>query len=175
MKALDAHRWLKELKYFALGLLIAFLFHKLVGLALGTPIPLIAVVSASMEHRNPELTHYAWLEQRFGYNRSYVKSWPFAKGISVGDLPIVAKAEHYEVGDVIVYAVAGQRAPIIHRIVKINEDGSFQTKGDNNLHQWSYELSVRPEQVYGKVVLVIPYLGWPRVLLDWALSRIFLK
>jgi len=125
-----------------------------------------------MQHDNAEATHYTWLEENLGYNRSVIDSWPLAGGFSIGDMPVVVGSTDYEVGDVIVYTVKGQPAPIIHRIVLINPDGTYQTKGDNNPYQWPYELKVRKEQIHGKVVFVIPWLGWPKVLFDGLLRLI---
>jgi len=66
---------------------------------------------------------------------------------------------------VIVYDIPSQKVPIIHRIVKINDDGTFQTKGDHNSGQNPYERSVSGSQIRGKVVFVVPYLGYLRVLI----------
>ena len=148
---------------------------------LSTDTPVVAVVSGSMEHKNPEATHYQWLEKNMGYNESYIESWPVPDGFSVGDMPIVSGGtplagffsfigdgdkdqEKYEIGDVIVYSVPGVNAPIIHRIVKINDDGTYQTKGDNNSGQLNYESSVTPGQVKGKVIFIIPKIGYFKVL-----------
>jgi signal peptidase len=68
-----------------------------------------------------------------------------------------------KVGDVIVYSVRGRDVPIVHRIVKINPDGSFQTKGDANSGQLDFEYYVGPDTVHGKVMVIIPYLGWVKI------------
>jgi signal peptidase I len=158
--------WVGTIFQIILGILIAYLTYKFLGLLLNTPTPLVAVVSTSMQHENEEITHYAWLESKFGYNRSYVNSWPIAKGFSKGDMPIVVGSKNYEIGDVIVYKVNRIPHPIIHRIVAINEDGSYQTKGDNNLSQLTYEYKVIKSQIYGKVMFVIPKLGWFKILVS---------
>ena len=71
---------------------------------------------------------------------------------------------------------AGSTAPrpIIHRIITINEDGTYQTKGDHNKKQLTFntdplyhtdETKIKKEQIIGKAVFKIPFLGWPKI---WA-------
>jgi hypothetical protein len=157
--------WTGNIFYIALGVLCAVIFYFVIlRFALGTDLPMVAVVSNSMKHESTlEITHYQWLEKNMKYNRSYIDSWPIGNGFSVGDMPVIRGEEGYKVGDVIVYSVPGGSAPIIHRIIKINSDGSYQTKGDNNNGQWPYELSVKKEQVHGKVIFIIPKLGYFKV------------
>ena len=149
--------------YAILGVVAAFALHKFLGFALQTSLPVVAVVSSSMQHNNPELTHYSWLEKNMGYNRSYIDSFPFKDGFLIGDMPIVQGSDKISVGDVIVYSVPGQSVPIIHRVIKINSDGTYQTKGDNNNSQLVYEQSVSKEQIHGKVIFIIPKLGYFKV------------
>jgi signal peptidase I len=84
-------------------------------------------------------------------------------------MPIVQGAKEYKVGDIIVFSVKGARAPIIHRVIKINRDGTYQTKGDHNSGQLNYELSVKKDQIHGKVIFIIPKLGYFKVII----SKIF--
>ena len=165
-----------------LGFLAAVIFYYFIlANVLSSDTPVVAVVSSSMEHKNPEVTYHQWLEKNLGYNRSYIESWPVQNGFYVGDMPIISggtpltglfslisdgnkNQEKYEIGDVIVYSVSGVNAPIIHRIIKINDDGTYQTKGDNNSGQLNYEFSVKPEQVKGKVIFIIPKIGYFKVL-----------
>lgn len=158
--------WQKELPSIYGSVLLAFGTYKFIGLVLGTPLPLVAVVSPSMQHDNPGITHYQWLEKNLGYNKSYIDSWPIKNGFNVGDMPVVIGSKNYKVGDVIVYSIPNSKYPIIHRIVKINDDGTFQTKGDNNLSQLPYELKVKKEQIYGRVIFIIPKLGYFKVILN---------
>jgi len=144
------------------GVVLAFLVHGLLAIVLSTNLPVVAVVSSSMQHDNAEINHYEWLEKNLGYNKSYVNSWPFPDGFSIGDMPIVRGSDSYKVGEIIVYD-ANQAAPIIHRIIKINQDGTYQTKGDNNPNQNKYEFSVKKEQIRGKVIFIIPKIGYLKV------------
>lgn len=164
--------WFGYIFYAILGIVLALILNQTLAFALSTDLPIVAVVTSSMQHDDPnviEINHYKWLEEKFGYNRSYIDSWPLPNGFSVGDLPIVQGAEEYEVGDVIVYSIPEQSVPIIHRIIRKNPDGSFMTKGDRNPDLLSFEYSVKKEQIHGKVIFVIPKLGYFRV----AISKIF--
>jgi len=78
--------------------------------------------------------------------------------IEVGDLIITksVEPETLKVGDVITYMEQGTTA-VTHRIIAINDDGSFKTKGDaNNAEDRE---PVLPEKVIGKFVFRIPKLG----------------
>jgi len=157
--------WVGYIFYAALGVLIAFLLNQALAVALSTNLPVVAVVSNSMLHDSTtESTHYNWLMQNLGYNRTYVDSFPVVNGFSKGDLPIVQGSKEYKVGDVIVYSVAGQKAPIIHRIIKINSDGTFMTKGDHNSALLPFEPRVTVQQIHGRVIFVVPLLGWFKVI-----------
>lgn len=149
-----------------LGFLAAVIFYYVILTnVLSSNTPVVAVVSGSMEHdESLESDHYSWLEKNMGYDRDYVNSWPVRNGFNVGDMPVVRGKENYKVGDVIVYSVGGIDAPIIHRIIKVNDDGSYQTKGDNNGGQLNYEKGVKREQVKGKVIFIIPKIGYFKVL-----------
>jgi len=149
--------------YVVLGIVLALVARQALVFGLHTDTPVVAVVSSSMQHDNPAQTYYGWLADNLGYNRSYIDSWPISGGFLVGDMPIVQGGSSYSVGDVVVYSVPGQSVPIIHRIIVINPDGSYQTKGDNNLQQLTYEFSVRGAQVHGKVIAVVPKLGYFKV------------
>lgn len=151
-----------------LGILGAVIFYYIIlATVLSTSTPAVAVVSGSMEHdASIENDHYKWLEENLGYDRNYIDSWPVSNGFSVGDMPIVKGNKEYKVGDVIIYSVDGINAPIIHRIIKINEDDSYQTKGDNNNRQNYYEFSIKQQQVKGKVIFIIPKIGYFKVLIN---------
>jgi len=152
--------------YAIAGILIAFLLNQALALGLDTDLPVVAVVSGSMTHDGTtEQVHYAWLKENLDYNHSVVDSWPIKDGFLIGDLPIVAGADEYKVGDVIVYSVPGQSVPIVHRIIRVNSDGTFTTKGDHNPNLLPFEGAVRKENVHGKVIFIIPKLGYFKVAL----------
>jgi len=174
--------WFGYITYAVLGILIALLLNQALAFALSTDLPVVAVVSGSMEHdSSTPVNHYQWLEKNMGYNRSYVDSWPVKDGFLIGDLPIIQgkspsitgffvkttpfeSKPSYKVGDVIVYSVPNQNVPIIHRVIKINADGSYMTKGDHNPQLLPFEYSVKPDQIHGKVIFIVPKLGYFKVI-----------
>ncbi len=82
--------------------------------------------------------------------------------LEVGDLLIVVGADPYDlkVGDIIVFRVPWSSSLIVHRIIRIDMSASgpiFYTKGDNNaLPDPGFRTA---KDIYGRVVLRIPYLG----------------
>jgi signal peptidase I len=184
--------WVGTIFQIVSGIIIAYFTYAILGLILNTPTPLVAVVSTSMQHDNEEITHYAQLERYLGYDRNYIDSWPIKKGFGRGDMLIIVGSSDYEVGDVIVYRASSNQNkencklpsqqpptfptdPIIHRIIYKNSDGTYQTKGDANLIQFSYECSIRKEDIYGKALpFVIPKLGYPKIILT-ELLEMFIK
>lgn len=162
--------WIGAMFYVFLGVGLALVAKQTLTFALTTDMPVVAVVSQSMQHDRAEISYYKWLRDNLGYSEGYVDSWPIPTGFLVGDMPIVQGSDEYNVGDVIVYSAPGQEFPIIHRVIKINGDGSYQTKGDNNLNQLPYEFSVRKEQIHGKVIFIVPKLGYFKVILTKVLG-----
>ncbi len=126
--------------YILLGVLLAFFINQGLCLALSTDMPVVAVESNSMCGDS---------------------SCVFARG----DLLILqgVSAEDLRVGDVIVYSVPNQQTPIVHRIIKINSDGTFQTKGDANSAQLPFEKNIKALSIHGKEIMVIPLLGWLKI------------
>jgi len=156
------------LPYIFGGAFAALTLKFILGIFLSTSVPGVSVLSGSMIHdENIEVNHYQWLEKNMGYNRSYINSWPIKDGFLVGDLPIVQGSNDYKIGDVIVYDVTAQSIPIIHRIIKINSDGTYMTKGDHNYGLLPFEYAVRREQVKGRVIFIIPKLGYFKVIFSW--------
>ena len=78
------------------------------------------------------------------------------KGTSPADLKL---------GDIIVFK-ANRPDPIIHRIVKKwKEDDSyyFQTKGDNNAMSINFEERISKDNIIGKSLFKVPYLGYIKI------------
>jgi hypothetical protein len=169
------------LPYIYGGIVLALGLQLVLGLILSTRLPVVAIVSNSMEHGAASsypcgkmMNNYVenfdnwWMlcsytYEDFGITKEDFVNFPFKDGMKAGDMAIVQGSTEYRVGDVIVYQ-AGQEAPIIHRIVAVNEDGSYQTKGDHNPGQNYYERYVTKSQVEGKVIFVIPKLGFIKLL-----------
>ncbi|MBE5730003.1 signal peptidase I [Candidatus Parvarchaeota archaeon] len=131
-----------------------------------------AVISSSMVHQQPQInvTYYGWL-QSHGFNMSQVAEWPFPNGLPLGSLVVAYKvpANDIKIGNIIIYRadVNGEYIDVIHRVINetvVNGVYHFTTKGDANPYPLSFEYNVPYNEVVGKVVLSIPYLGYPRYL-----------
>lgn len=108
-------------------------------LYLGTPTPLLAVESGSME---PTLYR--------------------------GDLVIVRAVdpETLKVGDIIIFHASWCDVPVVHRIIEVQHVGDelqFITKGDNNPTQ--DHTPVHASDVIAKVIASVRYLGFVTLLL----------
>ncbi|MEX2739766.1 MAG: signal peptidase I [Candidatus Wukongarchaeota archaeon] len=163
---------LETVGYILLGVVAAYLLNFGLGLVLGTDLPVVAVVSDSMTHDvTTPLRHYEYLQGKYGYTEEEIDSWPITGGFLRGDALVVVGTEIDELkpGDVIVYDIKGQSTPIVHRVVEMNEDGNIVTKGDHNPSHdpWA------PTNIHGKAVAVIPFLGWPKLLLTTTLGGLF--
>ena len=79
--------------------------------------------------------------------------------INTGSITVVKKFNEYQAGDIITYYVLNKDKEeiITHRIVSIGGN-VYVTKGDAN--QVKDRVVVLQRLVIGKVVLVIPYLGY---------------
>lgn len=126
--------------YVILGIMLAFAVNTGLGFALGTDMPIVAVESDSM-----------------------------VPTFSKGDILILQGTGEPKEADIIVFSVQGRSTPIVHRVVEKNPDGTFQTRGDANFGQLPFEKSIDISQIHGKVILIIPYLGWVKI----GLSEIF--
>jgi len=122
--------------YMIIGVLLAWGLNVGMAFALTTDMPVVAVESNSMV---PEF---------------YKGDILILRGVDPSEL---------KVKDVVVYSVGGRSVPIVHRIIKINPDGSFQTKGDANSGQLDFEYYVDPESIHGRVDVIVPYLGWVKI------------
>ena len=83
-------------------------------------------------------------------------------GLEAGDLIIIKDTKDYKIGDIITFMHEEDTIPTTHRIVGIDEDGNFVTKGDNN--NTDDTLPVTMDEIYGEKVLVIENFG---LFLDW--------
>ncbi len=121
-------------------------------------LPLLCLVAAMIG-----INVYTWNASRvagdafpmpLGVGMSVVLSGSMEPSLSVGDLLIVTEAESYAVDDVVVFQEG--RSAVVHRIVAIDGE-SVTTKGDaNNVTDAPFS----HEQIRGKVVLVIPVIGY---------------
>jgi len=173
--------WVGYITYALLGIALAYAINFFLGFLLHSDLPIVAVASSSMSHQPIDgmlcgklVLSYRnsfddWWNvcgetyKQFNISKEEFMQFPFSNGFNMGDAPIVKGDKAYKVGDIIVYSIKEEPIPIIHRIVAINPDGSYQTKGDHNPGQLPYEKSVQKEQIHGKVIGVLPYVGWVKV------------
>jgi len=92
-----------------------------------------------------------------------VLSGSMEPSIHVGDIVISSKTNTKDLkeGDIITFRYEGEKYCITHRVFKIidTEFGTFfKTKGDANEEEDTR--LVRENEIIGKVILVIPYLGY---------------
>ena len=118
-----------------IAVLVAVVAYYSLSYILGSPMPIVTVVSDSM--------------------------LPI---IHRGDLLVTYMPHEFRVGDIIVYRVPMFGYPIVHRIVRIEEKNGqkiYFMKGDNNPVQdpWSIEKG----NIIGKVVFDFPLIGFPRL------------
>lgn len=128
--------------YIAVGIFLALGINQGLAFALSTDMPVVAVESNSMIpafHKGDIL-----IIQGVSDPNQY---WDFL-----------------EINDVIVFSPEGKSTPIVHRMIKKNADGTFQTMGDaNNGRQLPFEKSIQPSQIHGKMLFIIPFLGWIKI------------
>lgn len=167
--------------------IIKFLVYPGLGWMLGTPAPVVAVVSGSMEHDGSldewwsgvsccdpgcmqtrvQSTYY----QELNLSKSDFQEFPFVNGFNKGDIMVLVSPDNAEIGDVIVYQVSHRPDPIIHRVVGVS-DGLFTTKGDHNCGIAEFEYGIPQERVIGKAVWRVPWLGWVKIIFVDVVSMI---
>ncbi len=103
------------------------------------------------------------LFQIVGLHSFVVLTGSMEPSVNPGDLVLVEKEDHYNVGDIIVFSTQG--TIIVHRIHAI-EENYIITKGDANnyIDPWK----IRSDKIIGKTFAVLPYIGLPLV----AISRL---
>lgn len=156
---------------FAVTLLLAFIIIKFVffpGLALitGTSLPIVIVESCSMYHHEAgfENTFASSVYEQYGLSLVDTVGWDFPNGFAKGDLIFVIRDKNLKVGDVIIFH-GGAANPLIHRIVETGE--TYSTKGDNyktNSKQLASELDISEDQIIGKALFRIPFVGWAKLI-----------
>lgn len=120
--------------YIVMGFLMAYMINMFIGSALQTDTPMVAVFSESM-----------------------------IPTLNKGDLVVVSGTDdNISIGDIIVFDVGSKDYPIIHRVHDIQKSGGFRTKGDNNPYEDPWVIS--NDNIHGKALFSIPYLGWIKVL-----------
>lgn len=147
----------------SLFLLVGFIYFLIQGglvLCFRTSSPMMGVSSGSMDTEDEGWRGY------YEDGNENPSEFPFQNGLQEGDLVFVRglnSLEDIEVGDVVVFWWKGPEGKkrIIHRVAKINEaENTISTKGDDNPF---LETGIYFENVIGKAVFSVPYLGYPSV------------
>ena len=96
--------------------------------------------------------------------------------LPVGSLAVTMPQPEYFVGDVVTFKIPGSEELLTHRVVEVeNVDGVqiFKTQGDANNVVDDWQLT--NEDIVGKVVFHLPYLGYllrlPQIILTKALTN----
>jgi len=98
----------------------------------------------------------------FGYTFFEVATGSMADTIEIGDVVVVKITKDIQENDIIVYQEEDNF--ITHRLIRINENGEWITKGDANNTKDS---PIQETQVLGKVIQIIPKLGiWRKAILS---------
>ena len=132
---------------------------------IGTGFLTLLVVMASwlcfdkfvLKHRVPSI---------FGYSSLIVSTGSMnGSDMKEGDLIIIRDTGDYKIGEIVTFFQDGDEIPTTHRIINIDKDGKWITKGDANNSK--DKRSITSDEIIGEVVLVIPYVG---TFIDWAVE-----
>lgn len=156
-------------------ILIKFIVYPGLGFLLTTSHPIVAVVSESMVH---DSNFEKWWEKNGQWyidneiEKDEFEKFSLKNGFNKGDIMVLKgkKPDDIGVGDVIVFR-STRPDPIIHRVVKKwqkNNEYFYQTKGDNNQGSIKNnildETNINQDQVIGKALVKIPFLGYIKIL-----------
>lgn len=147
--------------------IIKFIFFPGLSLITGTSLPLVIVESCSMYHYENgfERIFDSPVYDNYGISLEDSENWVFQNGLNKGDVVFVVGAKNIEVGDVIIFN-GGIQHPLIHRVVGTGDN--YATKGDNyktNSNQLPKEKNISENQLIGKAVFKIPFVGWAKLIL----------
>ncbi len=97
----------------------------------------------------------------FGIYQSFlVQSGSMEPAIMTGDVIVIKSVNTYQINDVITFTNNSDKV-VTHRIIEVNDNNgekTFNTKGDAN--RSGDDDAIAPSQVIGKVIMVIPRLGY---------------
>lgn len=108
------------------------------------------------------LVIFSFLPFPGNYKIFTVQSGSMEPTIHTGSLIFVKPEKDYQIGDIITRNTKDPKVTITHRIIeKKNDNGkvTFRTKGDANDGNDMEDVAAR--QIIGKMILKLPYLGYP--------------
>jgi len=153
----------------------------------------MAAISSAMMALLKTGDHVLFSEDLYGGTDYFLKEefekFSLKNGFNKGDIMVLVgkKPGQIKLGDVIVFVSHRERPrndPIIHRVVNKFDNGAYvtlKTKGDNNEGQingcngeneCTDETDILGEQLVGKAVLRIPFLGYIKIWFVEALNFI---
>lgn len=163
---------------------IKFIFFPVLSLVTGTALPLAIVESCSMYHNGNIFSNFdTWFENHDGkysalnITKEEFQKFILKKGFDKGDILFMIRAnpEKLKIGDVILFNSGNRETPVIHRIIKIEEENGekvFTTIGDNNAQMLTPnnnpagvdERKIKSEQLVGKAAFrIVPWFGWVKL------------
>lgn len=98
----------------------------------------------------------------FGYSSLRVATGSMTGTIDQGSFVVIKDTGDYEVNDIITFFPKGDTIPTTHRIIGIDEEGKFITKGDNPNNSVDRE-HISNEQIVGEYVFHVDmglFFGW---------------
>jgi signal peptidase I len=97
----------------------------------------------------------------FNWSSVVITSGSMAPSIAPGDVVVASPSDGHGLapGTVVVFHDAAWPGLVTHRIVAVNDDGTYQTRGDANESNDSTPVS--PDQVVGAGKILIPLAGLP--------------
>lgn len=145
-------------------LLIKYIIFPGLGFVLNTNYPVVAVISGSMSQPDGWWdSQGSWYTER-GITKDQFSSFALSQGFNRGDIIVLRGVPEYNVGDVIVF-VSNFPEPVIHRVIDKSEEDTiyYTTKGDNVNQVQEFERKIHPDQILGKGVFRVPYLGYIKI------------
>ena len=91
-----------------------------------------------------------------GWGIAFVKTGSMEPTIPVGSMVLIHEQNSYSCGDIVIYPHESGNFTVTHRIIYMN-DGLVVTRGDANK---TADPSFLEEQIIGKIILWIPYVGY---------------
>lgn len=175
--------WLFSL--IVLFVFIKFIFFPFLNLVTGTSLPLAIVESCSMYHQGNVFSNFNdWFGRHetkyesISITNTEFQNFPLKNGFSKGDILFIigVNPDKLKIGDIILFKSGNGGAPIIHRIINIQEENGkriFTTIGDNNAQSLTPnnnpsgvdERRITEDQLVGKAVFrIAPGLGWIKLI-----------
>ncbi len=116
---------------------------------------LVSIFSFIIGRKNPD-----YVPKLAGYKFMYVLTGSMSPSVKAGDMIVTRTVDVKDLkeGDIITFRTVDNTL-ITHRILRVNEDGSFITKGDSNNVE-DIDLKAHRENIVGRYFFKIPKGGY---------------